>query len=252
MNKKALIIDNVCIDYRILNHMSIQKSLMRKRDKKNNELFHAITNVSFSVNEGEIVGIIGRNGSGKSTLLRAIAGIFRPDSGTINTMGHRLSLMSIGVGFKPDISGRDNIITSGMLLGYKSDFIYEKMDEIIEFSELGNFIDRPVRTYSSGMYSKLSFSITAIMDPDVMLVDEVLSVGDAKFRKKSFNKMRELILDERRTVLIVSHDMTTLKSLCSRVIWLCDGKIKKIGSPIEILDEYEKEIEEKITNKERK
>ena len=153
-------------------------------------------------------------------------------------MGHQVSLMSIGVGFDMNVSGRDNIITSGMLLGYKANVIKEKMDEIIEFSELGPFIDKPVRTYSSGMHSKLSFSITAIMEPDIMLIDEVLSVGDAKFRKKSFEKMKQLIEDDNRTVIIVSHDTGTLGTLCNRIIWLHEGECRMIGEAKEVLDEY--------------
>ena len=146
--------------------------------------------------------------------------------------------MSIGVGFDANISGRDNITTSAMLLGYKLDEIREKIEKIVDFSELGEFIDRPVRTYSSGMYSKLSFSVTAIMEPDIMLVDEVLSVGDAKFRKKSFAKMKELIEDDNRTVVIVSHDLGTLRSLCDRVIWLHEGKCRIIGKAEDVLDQY--------------
>lgn len=236
MEKKAIIVDNVHVFYKVLNHVSIHQSFSRQKEK--NEKIVALKGVSFSVNQGEIVGVIGRNGSGKSTLLRAIAGIFRPDIGKIDLMRHQVSLMSIGVGFASNISGRDNIFTSGMLLGYKPDDIKEKIDEIIEFSELGDFIDKPVRTYSSGMYSKLSFSLTAIMEPDIMLIDEVLSVGDAKFKKKSFAKMKELIDDDNRTVVIVSHDTATLQSLCSRIVWLHEGECKMVGDAETVLQEY--------------
>lgn len=236
MTEKAILVENVHVFYKIINHMSIHQSIRRHNTK--NELFEALKGISFEVGKGEIVGIIGKNGSGKSTLLRAIAGIFQPDVGKIDTMGHQVSLMSIGVGFDMNVSGRDNIITSGMLLGYKVDLIKEKMEEIIEFSELGEFIDKPVRTYSSGMYSKLSFSITAIMEPDIMLVDEVLSVGDATFKKKSFEKMKQLIEDDNRTVVIVSHDMSTLRALCNRVIWLHKGECRMIGEAGEVLDNY--------------
>ena len=239
MAEKAISEKNINIYYRILNDMSIHQSLKRKeKNKEKSEKFEALKGVSFDVNRGEILGIIGRNGSGKSTLLRAIAGIFQPDEGIIDVHGHQVSLMSIGVGFDANTSGRDNITTSAMLLGYKLDEIKAKIDEIIDFSELGDFIDRPVRTYSSGMYSKLSFSITAIMEPDIMLVDEVLSVGDAKFRKKSFAKMKELIEDDNRTVIIVSHDLGTLRSLCDRVIWLHEGKCRRIGKAEEVLEQY--------------
>ena len=236
----AIKVSKLSIDYRNLTRMSIHQSLLDRKAMKRADIIHAVRNVSFEVKKGEILGLIGRNGSGKSTMLKAIAGIFQPDSGIIDTMGYRVALMAIGVGFKPDITGRDNIITSGMLLGYDLKYIRSRMDEIIEFSELGEFIDRPVRTYSSGMYSKLSFAITAIIESDIMLVDEVLSVGDASFKKKSENKMRELIMDKDRTVVIVSHVMSTLKELCDKVLWLHDGEVKMLGKPDIVLDEYEK------------
>ena len=194
--------------------------------------------VSFNVNEGEIVGIIGKNGSGKSTLLRAIANIFTPDEGTIDLHGKSISLLSIGVGFNGNLTGRKNIILSGLLLGFSENYVKEKMEEIIRFSELGDFIDKPVRMYSSGMYSKLAFSITACLETDIMLIDEVLSVGDERFKKKSYNKMKELIKQDSKTVVIVSHNTSTLEELCNRVIWLHDGEIRKIGKPKEVLDEY--------------
>ena len=146
--------------------------------------------------------------------------------------------MALGVGFKDNLTGRENIILSGMLLGFKEKDIKLRLDEIIEFSELGEFIDRPVRTYSSGMHSKLAFSITAMLETDIMLVDEVLSVGDEKFRKKSLAKMKELINDKNRTVIIVSHSMETLRELCTDAIWLHDGEIRESGRPDTVLDHY--------------
>ena len=154
--------------------------------------------------KGEILGIIGKNGSGKSTMLKALAGIFSPDSGTIDTKDYSVSLLSIGVRLQKELSGRENILLSGMLLGFSEAEIREKMDGIIEFAELGKFIDMPVKTYSSGMHSKLAFSITAILETDIMLIDEVLSVGDEKFKKKSYNKMKSLISNKDRTVVIFS------------------------------------------------
>lgn len=189
--------------------------------------------------KGEILGIVGKNGSGKSTMLRAIAGIFSPDSGTIDLKGNSVSLLSIGVGFQPKLTGRENIVLSGMLLGFSEEQVRAKMDEIIEFANLGDFIDMPVKTYSSGMHSKLAFSITAILEADIMLIDEVLSVGDAKFKKKSYNKMKELISNEDRTVLIVSHSSETLKELCTSVLWLHEGEMKMIGKPEEVLPAYD-------------
>ncbi len=238
----AIEVDNLKIQYRCLNKVSIRKSLFRLKKSKV-EIFEAVKGISFKVKKGQILGIVGKNGSGKSTLLRALAGIFSPDEGTIDIHDHTISLLSIGVGFQKKLTGRENIYLSGLLLGFSEEFINSKMAEIIKFSELGDFIDRPVRTYSSGMYSKLSFSITAILETDIMLIDEVLSVGDAKFKKKSYKKMKQLIQKDDRTVIIVSHSSETLKSLCDSILWLHDGKIKMQGSVEEVLPAYEKFME---------
>lgn len=238
-SEKAISVTNVKIRYRCFKKVSMLKMLLSPRKHKKTELFEAVKGVTFEVPKGQILGIVGKNGSGKSTLLRAIAGIFSPDEGTIDLHNHSVSLLSIGVGFQNKLSGRENIYLSGMLLGFNKEQIDEKLDEIIEFSELGEFIDRPVKTYSSGMYSKLAFSITAILETEIMLIDEVLSVGDAKFKKKSYEKMKKLITNEDRTVVIVSHSSETLKKLCDTILWLHDGEIKMQGSCEEILPIYE-------------
>ena len=225
--KNAIELEDVCIHYSIMNHVSIRKTFLHKKKRK--EVFEAVKHVTFSVGEGDILGIIGKNGSGKSTLLKSIAGVFSPNAGRIDLKGHSVSLMSLGVGFKDTLSGRENIVLSGMLLGFSEKEIEERAQDIIDFAEIGEFIDRPVRTYSSGMYSKLAFSITAMLETDIMLVDEVLSVGDEQFRKKSLNKMKELINDRKRTVIIVSHSISTLKELCDQVLWLHDGQVRRIG-----------------------
>ncbi|MCD7760863.1 MAG: ABC transporter ATP-binding protein [Clostridiales bacterium] len=204
------------------------------------EHFEALHGVSFEIHRGEIVGLVGKNGSGKSTLLRVLAGIFEPDEGRVDLHGSTVSLLALGVGFLKQLSGRDNIYLSAMLLGFSKEQIDAQIDEIIEFSELGDFIERPVKTYSSGMVSKLSFSITAILKTDIILVDEVLSVGDAKFRKKSLNKMLELISEKSRTVVIVSHDAKTIQRLCTSVIWLHDGDIRMIGPTKKVMPAYRK------------
>ena len=234
----AIEVKDLKIRYRNLNKVSIKKSIFQLK-KSNLEVFEAVRGVSFNVHEGEIVGITGKNGSGKSTMLRAIAGIFSADEGSIDLHGHTVSLLAIGVGFQKKLTGRENIYLAGMLLGFSESEINKHMKEIIKFSELGDFIDKPVKTYSSGMYSKLAFSITVILETEIMLIDEVLSVGDAKFKKKSFKKMKELIQKEDHTVIIVSHNMETLRKLCDRVIWLHDGKVKMDGPTEEVLPVYD-------------
>ncbi len=236
--KIAIDVKDLHICYRCLKSFSIKRSLLHFKKVKA-EVHEAVRGVSFSVKEGEILGIVGKNGSGKSTMLRAIAGIFSPDSGTIDLHGNSVSLLSIGVGFQKKLSGRENILLSGMLLGFSEEQVREKMDEIIAFAGLGKFIDMPVKTYSSGMHSKLAFAITAILESDIMLIDEVLSVGDAKFKKKSYNKMKELISKEDRTVLIVSHNSQTLRNLCTSILWLHDGEVKMQGETEEVLAAYE-------------
>ena len=237
MGDIALEVNHVSIDYKNLMHMSMHQALLKK-DVKRADIIRAVDDISFTVEKGKILGIVGRNGSGKTTLLRSIAGIFQPDEGYIETLGNRVSLMAIGIGFNANNTGRENILKSGMLLGCKLDYVKEHMEEIIEFSELGDFIDRPVRTYSSGMYSKLSFAVTAILDTDIMLVDEVLSVGDEHFRQKSYKKMEELMMSD-RTVLIVSHATNTLKKFCDNVLWINDGHFMKLGKTDEVLADYD-------------
>lgn len=238
MCEYAIEVENLCISYRGLKSYSIKQNLLHGKRSRAEE-FQAVKNVSFRVEKGEILGLIGKNGSGKSTMLRAIAGIFSPNSGTINLHGHSVSLLSIGVGFQKELSGRDNILLSGMLLGFSEEQIREHMDEIIQFSELGKFIDAPVRTYSSGMHSKLAFSITAVLETDIILIDEVLSVGDSRFKKKSYAKMKELISDTNRTVVIVSHDMKTIRDLCSKVLWINDGEMVQYGDTETVLEAYD-------------
>ena len=230
-------VQDLSIRYKSMKSFSVKRNFFSlKRNKK--EEFEAVNHVSFDVYRGEILGIIGKNGSGKSTLLKSLAGIFSPDTGRIDIFGNSISLLAIGVGFQKELSGRENIILSSMLLGFDDDFIKDKMEEIIEFAELGDFIDKPVKTYSSGMYSKLAFSITAALETNIILIDEVLSVGDQRFKKKSLNRMKELINDVDRTVVIVSHSIDTLRSLCDRVMWIHDAEIKRIGDTNEVLNEY--------------
>ena len=237
MGECAILVKDLKIKYQSLNKRSALKGLF-KRGKKKDQTYEAVKGISFSVEKGEILGLIGKNGCGKSTMLRAIAGIYSPDDGIIETFDNNVALMAIGVGFKPELTGRENIMLSGSLLGVNEEDMLKLADDIIEFSELGSFIDKPVRTYSSGMYSKLAFSITSTLEPDIMLLDEVLSVGDQHFKKKSLARMRQLISKSDRTVVIVSHSISTLLELCDRVLWMHNGKLKKIGDPREVLKEY--------------
>lgn len=237
MDEIAITVKDLVIRYKSVQAYSIKRSLLRMKGV-DTKAFEAVRGISFEVKKGEILGITGKNGSGKSTTLRALANIFNADEGSIDLHGHSISLLAIGVGFKPELTGRENIMLSGMLLGFSEQEVQERMDEIIEFAGLGQFIDAPVRTYSSGMHSKLAFSITAVLESDIMLIDEVLSVGDEKFKKKSYAKMKSLISQRNRTVVIVSHNLKTLEDLCDRVMWMHEGKIVKIGEPAEVLKEY--------------
>ena len=229
---------DVRIVYKTLKSVTIRNALLSFRPGKM-DTFEAVHPMSFETHEGDVVGIIGKNGSGKSTLLRAVSGIFSPDSGEIETYGNTVSLMALGVGFRPDLSGRENIFLSGLLLGFRENQIRAKLEEIIEFSELGEFIDMPVRTYSNGMFSKLAFSISAVMAPDILLIDEVLSVGDAKFKKTSSPKIRTLLTERVKTAMIVSHNMDTVRTLCNRVLWINGGYLVADGRTEEVIAAYE-------------
>ena len=237
--EKAIEVKDLHVIYKGLKKTSIKQSIAKLKFNRKKDEFEALKGVSFSLEKGKILGLIGKNGSGKSTLLRAISGIFAPDKGSVNLFDNTISLMSIGVGFQTKLTGYENIILSGLLLGFTEEQIRAKIPEIIEFSELGDFIYKPVRTYSSGMYSKLSFSVTAILETDIMLIDEVLSVGDIHFREKSSKKMHDIIKDDSKTVVIVSHSMSTIKELCDEVLWLNDGEVVEIGEPKEVIGHYE-------------
>lgn len=235
MMEKTIEVRNLKINYRAMEPVKM-KDLFK--GGKRTTLEHAVRGVSFDVYKGEIVGLIGQNGSGKSTTLRCLAGIISPDEGTVELFGNSVSLLAIGVGFQKELTGRVNIMLSGLLMGFTEKEIKAKMKEIIEFSELGKYIDKPVSSYSSGMHSRLAFAITAILNTDIVLVDEVLSVGDARFKKKSHQKMKELIMDKDRTVIMISHSMDTLKSMCDRIIWMHQGEINMVGKPKEVLAKY--------------
>ena len=193
--------------------------------------------ISFDIEKGDILGIVGKNGSVKSTLLKLITKIIYPDSGNIKINGIVSSLIELGAGFHPDMTGRENIYINDSIYGLTKKEIDSKLDTIIKFSELEEFIDSPIRTYSSGMYMRLAFSVAINVEAEILLIDEILSVGDANFQAKCFRKMQEL-KDSGITIVIVSHDLHTMEKLCNKVIWIESGKIKRSGIPNEVLKEY--------------
>ena len=197
----------------------------------------ALQDVSFEINHGTVLGIVGHNGAGKSTLMRAISGILPPSQGRIEVHGRISTLLALGVGFNVQLSGRENVMLGGLAAGLTRDEVNEKYQEIADFAELGDFIEMPMRTYSSGMFSRLAFSVAVHMEPDVLIIDEALSAGDAKFKKKAAVKMDEL-MGQARTLLLVSHALSTIKEMCNDAIWLDHGKLMRRGDPTEIVDSY--------------
>jgi len=199
--------------------------------------FEALRNVSFEVRKGEVMGLIGHNGAGKSTVLKIISGILRPTEGTVSVRGSVVPMLELGSGFDFDMTGRENIFLNGAVMGYSEQFLREKYDEIVAFSELEQFIDVPIRNYSSGMVARLAFAIATVVDPEILIVDEVLSVGDANFQEKSRKRMMEL-MSGGTTVLFVSHNLNQIREMCSRVVWLDHGQLKMIGDAAEVCDAY--------------
>lgn len=211
----------------------------KKKEKKTD--FWALKDVSFEVKRGEVVGFIGSNGAGKSTMLKVIAGVMKPTTGKVEVHGNICPMIELGAGFDMDLTARENIFLNGAVLGYSKKFIEEKFDEIVEFSELKDFLDVPVRNFSSGMTARLAFSIATVVDPEILIVDEILSVGDMAFQAKSEAKMRSMI-GGGTTVLYVSHSINSIKSICDKAVWLDHGKVIKMGPAEEICDEYSKSI----------
>ena len=208
------------------------------RGKIKYEEFWALKNVSFEVERGEVVGIIGHNGAGKSTLLKVISGILKPTGGSLEVHGNVVPMLELGSGFDHDLTGRENIFLNGSILGYSEKYLKEKYEQIVEFSELGKFIDVPIRNYSSGMLMRLAFSIATVVQPEILIVDEILAVGDAAFQEKSKARMLEL-MSGGTTVLFVSHSLEQIREMCDRVIWLEHGQVKAIGPTNDICDAYE-------------
>ena len=209
----------------------------KRRPKKTD--FWALSDVSFEIKKGEVIGLIGSNGAGKSTLLKVVSGVMKPTKGKVTVNGQVSPMIELGAGFDMELTARENIYLNGAILGYSKQFIDEKFEEVVEFSELRDFLDAPVKNFSSGMIAKLAFSIATVVDPEILIVDEILSVGDIKFQEKSKNKMMEMIKGG-TTVLYVSHSLESIEELCDRVVWLEHGKLIKIGNTKEICKEYYK------------
>lgn len=200
--------------------------------------FTALERVSFTVKEGETLGLIGRNGAGKSTLLKVISGILKPTEGSVTCHGNIVPMLELGSGFDMDLTGRENIFLNGAILGYSEAFLKSKYQEIVDFSELGQFIEVPIRNYSSGMLARLAFSVASVVNPEILIVDEILAVGDASFQEKSRKRMLEL-MGGGTTVLFVSHSLNQIREMCNRVVWLEHGEVKALGQVTEICDVYE-------------
>ena len=236
----AIIVDNVSMKFNLSKEKvdSLKDYIIKsiKKEIKYNE-FWALQNVSFTVEKGDRVGILGLNGAGKSTLLKVIAGVFKPTEGSVTKHGKMVPLLELGAGFDQQYTGKENIYLYGAMLGYSKEFIDEKYDEIVKFSELKDFIDVPIKNYSSGMAARLGFAIATIVQPEILIVDEVLAVGDAAFQEKCQERMHHM-LENGTTLLFVSHTMTTVRQLCDHAIWLNKGDVVMQGEAESVCDAY--------------
>ncbi|HBP13214.1 MAG TPA: teichoic acid ABC transporter ATP-binding protein [Firmicutes bacterium] len=209
--------------------------MFKKKEKINND-FWALKNVNFDVEKGEVVGFVGSNGAGKSTLLKVIAGVMKPTKGKVSVYGNICPMIELGAGFDSQLTARENIYLNGAVMGYSKEFINSKFDEIVSFSELSEFLDVPIQNFSSGMIARLAFSIATVVDPEILIVDEILSVGDMAFQKKSEEKMLNMI-NGGTTVLFVSHSIDQIRNMCNKVVWIEKGEVQAIGGK-EVCDKY--------------
>jgi ABC-type polysaccharide/polyol phosphate transport system ATPase subunit len=233
-------VDHLSVTYRTTfeSRPTLRKTLARLgRSGRNVREVRALKDVSFEVPHGSVLGIVGVNGAGKSTLVRTMAGILPPTEGRVEVNGRISTLLALGVGFNSELSGRENVVLGGLAAGLSRAQLVEKYDEIADFAELGDFMDAPMRTYSSGMFGRLAFSVAVNMDPDILLIDEALSVGDARFKRKSFKKMQELC-ERSRTIVLVSHGLKWIRRLCTEVAWLHEGKLVMLDEPGAVVDAY--------------
>jgi teichoic acid transport system ATP-binding protein len=233
-------VENVSVTYRtpLERRPTLKSTLTRlgRRERIIREI-RALKDVSFEVQEGKVMGVVGANGAGKSTLMRTVAGILPPTVGRVEVHGRMSTLLSLGVGFNRKLTGRENVVLGGLAAGLTRSELAEKYEEIVEFAELEEFMDMPMRTYSSGMYGRLAFAVAVTMHPDILIIDEALSVGDARFRRKSFERMRELC-GEDRTILLVSHSLGSIEELCDEAIWMHKGKLRLWDEPAAVIDAY--------------
>lgn len=244
MAQKMVEVNNVTVRYKIANDRvsSLKEFFIKKLKKQITENdFLALNNVSFSIEKGDVVGIVGRNGAGKSTLLKVVSGIQKPASGNVKLGGRVVPMLELGAGFDFELSGRENVYLNGAVLGYTKEFLDEKFDEILAFSELGDFIEMPVRNYSSGMIARLAFSIASMINPEILIVDEVLSVGDENFQKKSRDRMVEL-MSGGSTVLFVSHNIEQVKDICNKAVWLRHGEVVMTGDAETVCNQYQESL----------
>lgn len=238
---QMVVVDEVSLRFKIdKNRASSLKEYFVRRLRRDlaSEDFWALQKVSFVVEKGDVVGIVGHNGAGKSTLLKVISGIMKPTYGSVKVYGSIVPMLELGSGFDLELSGRENIYLNGAILGYSQKFLEEKYEKIIQFSELGDFIEAPLRTYSSGMLARLAFSVACIVEPEILIVDEILSVGDADFQEKSRARMMELMTGG-TTVFFVSHSLKQIRQMCSKVVWLEHGQVQAIGKTEDVCDRYE-------------
>jgi ABC-type polysaccharide/polyol phosphate transport system ATPase subunit len=243
--RTAISVEDVSVTYRtsLEKAPTLRSTVTRlgRREKIVREI-EAVRNVSFDVPHGEVLGIVGANGAGKSTLVRTIAGILPPSEGRVEIHGRVSTLLALGVGFNKKLSGRDNVVLGGLAAGLKRGQLAEKYDDIVEFAELEDFMDMPMRTYSSGMYGRLAFAVAVMMEPDILLIDEALSVGDARFRRKCARKMRELCSED-RTVVLVSHALGTIQELADHAIWMDKGQMRMWDEPEAVVNAYTEFLE---------
>lgn len=237
----AIKVENVTKNFKLYSDKpnTLKERLVRGRKNKT-EIHTVLKNINIEIKSGETVALIGINGSGKSTLLKLMTKIIYPNKGTVKTNGKLTSLLELGAGFHPDFTGRENIYFNASIFGLTKKEIDKRIDSIIEFSELGDFIDSPIRTYSSGMYMRLAFSVAINVDAEILLIDEILAVGDQHFQNKCFDKLQELSKGE-KTIVIVSHSLGSVRKLCSRAVWINQGKVRMDGECNKVIDQYLKE-----------